>query len=51
MNELKTLLFEKISRMPYWEIVDNENLETINVENIVNEVCNTISWYFKGGAE
>ena len=51
MNELKTLLFEKISRMPYWEIVESENMETINAENIVNAVCDTIADYFKGGVQ
>ena len=51
MNELKRLLIEKISSMKYWDIVKDELTETINAENVVSAVCDTIADYLKGGVQ
>lgn len=51
MNELKRLLLAKISSMKYWDIVESELTETINAENVVNAVCDTIADYLKGGVQ
>lgn len=49
MTELKKVLLAKISSMKYWDIVASEMTETINAENVVNAVCDTIADYLKGG--
>ena len=51
MNELRELLVIKIESMGYWDVVDNEMTQTINADNIVKVVCDTIADYLKGGAE
>ena len=47
MNELRILLAKKIESMGYWGVVKSEITQTVDVENVVNAVCDTIADYLK----
>ena len=47
MNELRRLLNEKIKSTGYWGVVKSEITQTIDIENVVNVVCDTIADYLQ----
>lgn len=50
MNELKELLLSNLTEINYYDIV-NEMQNSVDMEKIVDVVCNTIADYLKGGTD
>lgn len=50
MNELKAFLLDKLTAIGYFDVV-NEKYNSVDMNKVVDVVCDAIAEYLKGGAE
>ena len=48
MNELKKFLLDKLATIDYFEVV-NEKYNSVDMNKIVDVICDAIAEYLKGG--